>query len=62
MLRSGVLPRLLQFFPSQLEPNQQPDSIVLALQMKQPIHVANKVLENVEDMSEILERILRKQD
>ena len=30
------------------------DSIVLALQMKQPIHVANKVLENVEDMSEIL--------
>lgn len=38
------------------------DSIVLALQMKQPIHVANKVLENVEDMSEILERILRKQD
>ena len=38
------------------------DSIVLALQMKQPIHVANKVLENVEDMSEIMERILRKQD
>ena len=38
------------------------DSIVLALQMKQPIHVANKVLDNVEDMSEILERILRKQD
>ena len=38
------------------------DSIVLALQMKQPIHVAKKVLENVEDMSEILERILRKQD
>ena len=38
------------------------DSIVLALQMKQPIHVANKVLENVEDMTEILERILRKQD
>ena len=38
------------------------DSIVLALQMKQPIHVANKVLENVEDMSEILDRILKKQD
>ena len=38
------------------------DSIVLALQMKQPIHVSTKVLENVEDMSEILERILRKQD
>src|SRR5210317_1382263 len=29
------------------------DSIVLALQMKKPIFVANKVLENVEDMSEI---------
>ena len=38
------------------------DSIVLALQMKKPIHVADRVLENVEDMSEILERILRKQD
>ena len=38
------------------------DSIVLALQMKQPIHVSKKVLENVEDMSEILERILRTQD
>ena len=38
------------------------DSIVLALQMKKPIHVASRVIENVEDMSEILERILRKQD
>ena len=38
------------------------DYIVLAMQMKQPIHVSKKVLENVEDMSEILERILRKQD
>ena len=38
------------------------DSIVLALQMKKPIFVADKVLENVEDMSEILERILKKQD
>ena len=38
------------------------DSIVLALQMKKPIFAANKVLENVEDMSEILERILKKQD
>jgi bifunctional DNase/RNase len=38
------------------------DSIVLAVQMKHPIHVAQKVLDNVEDMSEILERILRKQD
>lgn len=38
------------------------DSIVLALKMKQEIHVSRKVLENVEDMTEILERILRKQD
>jgi bifunctional DNase/RNase len=38
------------------------DSIVLALQMKKPIFVADKVMENVEDMSEILERILKKQD
>jgi hypothetical protein len=30
--------------------------------MKKPIFVANKVLENVEDMSEILDRILKKQD
>jgi hypothetical protein len=35
---------------------------VLALQMDQPIHVSRKVLDNVEDMTEILERILRKQD
>ena len=38
------------------------ESIVLALPMKKPIFAANKVLENVEDMSEILERILKKQD
>ena len=38
------------------------DSIVLALQMKKPIFASQKVLENVEDMSEILERILKKQD
>jgi len=38
------------------------DSIVLALQMKKAIHVSTKVMDNVEDMSEILERILRKQD
>ena len=38
------------------------DSIVLALQMDQPIQVSPKVLDNVEDMTEILERILRKQD
>ena len=38
------------------------DSIVLALQMDQPIHVSRKVMDNVEDMTEILERILRKQE
>ena len=38
------------------------DSIVLALQLDQPIYVSRKVLDNVEDMTEILERILRKQD
>ena len=37
-------------------------SIVLALQMNKPIFAAQKVLDNVEDMSEILERILKKQD
>ena len=35
------------------------DSIVLALQMNKPIFAAQKVLDNVEDMSEILERILK---
>jgi bifunctional DNase/RNase len=38
------------------------DSIVLALQMDKPIHVSRKVMDNVEDMTEILERILRKQE
>ena len=38
------------------------DSIVLALQMDQPIHVSRKVMDNVEDMTELLERILRKQE
>ena len=38
------------------------DSIVLALQMNKPIFAAQKVLDNVEDMTEILERILKKQD
>jgi len=38
------------------------DSIVLALQMQQPIHVARRVLDNVEDMTEILDRILKKQE
>jgi len=37
------------------------DSIVLALQQKRPITVARKVFESVEDMSEILERVLRQQ-
>ena len=35
------------------------DSIVLALQQKRPIHVARAVFENVEDMTEILERVLK---
>ncbi len=37
------------------------DSIVLALQQKRPIYVANSVLEGTEDMTEILERVLRQQ-
>lgn len=37
------------------------DSTVLALQHKRPIYVANKVFETVEDMSEILERVLKQQ-
>lgn len=37
------------------------DSIVLALQQKRPIYVARKVFEAVEDMSEILERVLKQQ-
>ncbi len=37
------------------------DSTVLALQQKRPIYVANKVFENVEDMTEILERVLKQQ-
>mgnify|MGYP001192161230 FL=1 len=38
------------------------DSMVLALQMQKPIHVARRVLDNVEDMTEILDRILKKQE
>jgi bifunctional DNase/RNase len=38
------------------------DSIVLALQAKKPIFAARKVLESVEDMTEILERILKQQN
>ncbi|MBI3885355.1 MAG: bifunctional nuclease family protein [Opitutae bacterium] len=37
------------------------DSIVLALQQKRPIYVATKVFEIVEDMTEILERVLKQQ-
>ena len=38
------------------------DSMVLALRMQKPIHVARRVLDNVEDMTEILDRILKKQE
>lgn len=37
------------------------DSIVLALQQKRPIYVARAVFANVEDMTEILERVLKQQ-
>jgi uncharacterized protein len=37
------------------------DSIVLALQQKRPIYVARQVFDQVEDMSEILERVLNQQ-
>jgi hypothetical protein len=37
------------------------DSIVLALQQKRPIYVARAVFDAVEDMSEILERVLKQQ-
>ncbi|MDD2763439.1 MAG: bifunctional nuclease family protein [Opitutaceae bacterium] len=37
------------------------DSIVLALQQKKPIFAAQKVFDAVEDMSEILERVLKQQ-
>jgi bifunctional DNase/RNase len=37
------------------------DSIVLALQQKRPIYVARAVFETVEDMTEILERVLKQQ-
>lgn len=37
------------------------DSIVLALQQKRPVFVAQAVFENVEDMTEILERVLKQQ-
>ncbi len=37
------------------------DSMVLALQEKKPIYVSEAVLEKVDDMTEILERILKQQ-
>ncbi len=37
------------------------DSIVLALSHRRPLLVARKVYDSVEDMSEILERVLRQQ-
>jgi bifunctional DNase/RNase len=37
------------------------DSIVLALQQKRPIFVARRVFDIVEDMTEILERVLKQQ-
>lgn len=38
------------------------DSMVLALQNKKPIFVSRSVLDEVEDMTEILERILKQQN
>ncbi len=38
------------------------DSIAIALQAKKPIYVARDVIESVEDMTELLERILKEQD
>jgi uncharacterized protein len=37
------------------------DSIVLALQQKRPIYVSRRVFDTVEDMTEILERVLKQQ-
>jgi bifunctional DNase/RNase len=37
------------------------DSIVLALQQKRPLYVVPKVFDSVEDMTEILERVLKQQ-
>ena len=45
-----------------LEVDARPsDSIVLALQQKRPIYVARAVFDGVEDMTEILERVLKQQ-
>ena len=37
------------------------DSIVLALQQKRPIYVARAVFDGVDDMSEILDKVLKQQ-
>ncbi len=37
------------------------DSIVLALQQKRPIYVARAVFDTVEDMTEVLEKVLKQQ-
>jgi bifunctional DNase/RNase len=37
------------------------DSIVLSLQQKRPVYVARTVFDGVEDMTEILERVLKQQ-
>lgn len=37
------------------------DSIVLALQQQRPIHVARAVFDQAEDMTEVLERVLKQQ-
>jgi bifunctional DNase/RNase len=37
------------------------DSIVLALQQKRPIFVARSVFDAVDDMTEILDRVLKQQ-
>lgn len=38
------------------------DALILAVQNDKPLYVANDVLEQVEDMSEILDRIQKQQD
>ncbi len=45
-----------------LERDARPSaSIVLALQQKRPVFVSKRVFESVEDMTEILERVLKQQ-
>lgn len=46
-----------------LEVDSRPsDCLVLALQQRKPILVANAVMDTVEDMSEVLEKILKQQE